>query len=214
MSKVLQLRRGTTSAHADFTGKIGEVTMDTDKHTLVVHDGSKAGGYPIQRADQSAEKANKLATACKLLVNLEATAADTFDGSGDAQEIGVKGELPTSRGGTGRTDGHAPKDVLMSGSRGSLAGYESPLVQATALTISNTSRDTNMITGAVKITVNNGAASQAWTKIVTLTNASATITLGSSWKWVGGSAPDVSANCALVLHWCNTFGIASLVTTA
>lgn len=47
MAKVLQLRRGTTTAHGSFTGKIGEVTMDTDKKTLVVHDGSTAGGNPL-----------------------------------------------------------------------------------------------------------------------------------------------------------------------
>lgn len=210
MAKVFRVRRGTTTSINAFTGKLGEVTMDTDKNTLVVHDGSKAGGYPMQRADQGA---SKLASKRNIQTNLASTSAAAFDGSANVTP-GVTGTLGIANGGTGRTDGHAPKDILMSGSRGSLAGYESPLVQATTLTISNTSRDTNMITGAVKITVNNGAANQAWTKIVTLTNASATITLGSNWKWVGGSAPDVSANCALVLHWCNTFGIASLVTTA
>lgn len=98
--------------------------------------------------------------------------------------------------------------------RGNLAGYETPVVQSGALTISSTSCDTNCVTGAVQITVNNGSGSQAWTKTVALTNASATVYLGSSWKWVGGSAPTVKANCVLVLHWCNTFGIADLVTTS
>lgn len=98
--------------------------------------------------------------------------------------------------------------------RGNLAGYETPVVQSGALTISSTSRDTNCVTGAVQITVNNGSGSQAWTKTVALTNASARVSLGPSWKWVGGSAPTVSANCVLVLHWCNTFGVANLVTTS
>jgi len=41
-----QSRRGTTVAHATFTGADGEVTVDTTKKTLVVHDGSTAGGFP------------------------------------------------------------------------------------------------------------------------------------------------------------------------
>lgn len=46
MAKKLQLRRGTTSQHSTFTGAVGEVTVDTDKDVLVVHDGSTAGGFP------------------------------------------------------------------------------------------------------------------------------------------------------------------------
>lgn len=99
-------------------------------------------------------------------------------------------------------------------SRGELAGYETPLVQATALTINGASRDSNLVTGAVAITVSNGATSQSWTKTVALSNASATISLGSNWKWVGGKAPSVSANCVVVLHWCNNFGIANLAATS
>jgi len=47
MAKLLKLRRGTTSQHSSFTGAEGEVTVDTDKETLVVHDGSTAGGIPL-----------------------------------------------------------------------------------------------------------------------------------------------------------------------
>jgi len=47
MAKLLQLRRGTTSQHSSFTGAVGEVTVDTDKDTLVVHDGSTAGGFLV-----------------------------------------------------------------------------------------------------------------------------------------------------------------------
>jgi len=44
MAKQLQLRRGDTSDHASFTGAAGEVTVDTDKDTIIIHDGSTAGG--------------------------------------------------------------------------------------------------------------------------------------------------------------------------
>ncbi|MGL5715087.1 MAG: hypothetical protein ACRCX2_18870 [Paraclostridium sp.] len=46
MSKQLKLRRGTTAEHASFTGGSGEVTIDTDKNVVIVHDGSTVGGIP------------------------------------------------------------------------------------------------------------------------------------------------------------------------
>ena len=55
MAKRLQLRRGTTAEHSTFTGAVGEVTVDTDKDTVVVHDGSTDGGIPMARADALAD---------------------------------------------------------------------------------------------------------------------------------------------------------------
>lgn len=49
MAKQLQLRRGTTVQHNTFTGAVGEVTIDTDKDVVVVHDGATAGGFPSQK---------------------------------------------------------------------------------------------------------------------------------------------------------------------
>lgn len=51
MAKQLQLRRGTTAEHASFTGAVGEVTVDSDKDTIVVHDGYTIGGIPMLRQD-------------------------------------------------------------------------------------------------------------------------------------------------------------------
>lgn len=47
MATQLQLRRGTTQANDLFTGANGEVTVDTTKHSLRVHDGSTQGGYLV-----------------------------------------------------------------------------------------------------------------------------------------------------------------------
>jgi hypothetical protein len=43
----LKLRGGTTAEHSTFTGSLREVTVDTDKNTIVVHDGTTAGGHPL-----------------------------------------------------------------------------------------------------------------------------------------------------------------------
>jgi len=56
MAKKLQLRGGTTSEHSSFTGAVREVTVDTDKDTLVVHDGSTAGGIPLAKASEVTNK--------------------------------------------------------------------------------------------------------------------------------------------------------------
>lgn len=52
MTTALQLRRGTTAQHSTFTGAQGEVTVDTDKKTAVVHDGVTPGGYPLAKASE------------------------------------------------------------------------------------------------------------------------------------------------------------------
>jgi hypothetical protein len=46
MPFAFQRRRGTTAQHATFTGLLGELTVDTDKDVVVVHDGATAGGFP------------------------------------------------------------------------------------------------------------------------------------------------------------------------
>lgn len=55
MGKDLQLKRGNTVKNAAYTGKIAEITVDTDKHTVVVHDGATAGGFPLATAVQLSE---------------------------------------------------------------------------------------------------------------------------------------------------------------
>ncbi len=49
MPFAFQRRRGTTAQHNSFTGLVGELTVDTDKKTVVVHDGSTAGGVPLSK---------------------------------------------------------------------------------------------------------------------------------------------------------------------
>ena len=50
MTTQVQFRKGTTAEHAIFTGATAEITVDTEKKTAVVHDGSDVGGFELQRA--------------------------------------------------------------------------------------------------------------------------------------------------------------------
>lgn len=97
--------------------------------------------------------------------------------------------------------------VNLSGSRGSLAGYET--TGAYTATITQNSPDATDATG--NVTVNNGSSGTTWTKVVRLQGAY-TVTLGSSWAWQGGEAPTISANGVLVLNWINTTGVACFVS--
>jgi hypothetical protein len=71
MTTAVQLRRGTTAEHATFTGLEGETTVDTTKTTLVVHNGSTAGGFAIAREDLANVTPTNLPT-----ITGDATAAD------------------------------------------------------------------------------------------------------------------------------------------
>ena len=57
MATEVKRRRGTTDQHngtngeVGFTGAVGELTVDLDKDTVVVHDGESLGGFPLLRED-------------------------------------------------------------------------------------------------------------------------------------------------------------------
>jgi len=53
MATQVQFRRGTTGEHSAFTGAVGEVTVDTEKKTVCIHDATTLGGFPLLREDFS-----------------------------------------------------------------------------------------------------------------------------------------------------------------
>ena len=57
----VQLRRGTTAENEAFTGAVGEITIDTTKKTILVHDGATQGGTETLKADMSNLGTNALA---------------------------------------------------------------------------------------------------------------------------------------------------------
>jgi hypothetical protein len=94
MSTQIQRRRGTTGEHSTFTGAAGEITIDSTKNTVVVHDGTTAGGFPL------AKEANAL-TSSAIGVTVQA-----YDANLTSFVTAVN--LPTSDGTSGqflKTDG-------------------------------------------------------------------------------------------------------------
>lgn len=46
-SKGINFRRGSTGQHVNFKGGLAELTVDTDKKVVIVHDDAKLGGYEL-----------------------------------------------------------------------------------------------------------------------------------------------------------------------
>lgn len=58
--KPIQLYRGTTQQHSDYAGPVGEITVDTEKYTVVVQNGV-TGGVPLAREDMVVSLTNRIA---------------------------------------------------------------------------------------------------------------------------------------------------------
>lgn len=51
MSTQVQFRRGDQTETSAFKGALGEVTVNTDSRSLIVHDASLTGGFEAMRSD-------------------------------------------------------------------------------------------------------------------------------------------------------------------
>ena len=51
MPTQVQFRRGTTAQNNSFTGAVGELSIDTDKDALRIHDGTTSGGFEQAKVD-------------------------------------------------------------------------------------------------------------------------------------------------------------------
>ena len=204
MAKRVAQMGGTTAQVAAYVGIAKQIVVDTTTWRVHIMDGVTQGGIPLAKLSDIQDPdltpfLTRTDAQTTYLSKADATSnylSKTEAQSGYASITALNGKISTS------------------GDRGSLAGYETLTSTASAVTISDGSADDTAVTGAVAVTVSNGTAGKVWTKTVGITNASATITLGSSWYWVGGKAPTVAANCVLVLKWYGTFGVANLVLTA
>tara|TARA_R100000329_G_scaffold37350_1_gene35236 strand:- start:842 stop:3202 length:2361 start_codon:yes stop_codon:yes gene_type:complete len=96
MPDQLQLRGGTTTEHNTFTGVTREVTVDTTKKTLVVHDGSQAGGTPLMReSGGNAQSTVGIGTAGVSRMNMSATEV-VFNETGANTDFRIEGDGETN----------------------------------------------------------------------------------------------------------------------
>ena len=78
-AREVQQRRGTTEEHEVFIGAAGELTVDTDKKTAVVHDGVTQGGTPLAKESDLVSTSSIVDTNKNDIENLDVrlTAAET-----------------------------------------------------------------------------------------------------------------------------------------
>jgi len=88
MATQVQLRRGNNTQTLAFTGAVAEITVDTDKETVVVHDGSTAGGFPLAR-ESAANSASSYANSAFIAANTAQAAATAAAGDGLAFAIAL-----------------------------------------------------------------------------------------------------------------------------
>lgn len=170
-----------------------------DTHQLWIVHGTE-GKYRVAMADELKAYLTTAAAAQTYLgINAKAASAAVADRATTAT--------------TANSANTAVDAVKKAGDRSALAGFETIASGASAVTINATSPDDQVVTGAVAITVSNGAAGQTWQKNVGIANAGASVAPGNLWKWAGGKAPEMKANSLLVCKWLGTFGILSLILT-
>ena len=204
MAKRVAQMGGTTAQVAAYVGIAKQIIIDTSTWRVHLMDGVNAGGIRLARFDEipSLGAYMKTSDAQVAFLSKDGTAVKaTSDANGN--DI-ANTYLPTATA----ASTYRPK----SGDMGSVSAYATASSTASAVTVSDSSDENIVVTGAVAVTVSNGTSGKAWVKSVDIRNASASVALGSSWKWAGGKTPEVSANCVLVLHWCNDSGVASLIS--
>lgn len=88
MATQVQLRRGNNTQTLAFTGAEAEITVDTDKETVVVHDGSTAGGFPLAR-EAAANSAGSYANSAFDAANTAQTTATNAEAAAVALAIAL-----------------------------------------------------------------------------------------------------------------------------
>lgn len=177
MSTAVQLRRGTTAQHAGFTGAAGEVTVDTDKDTVVVHDGATAGGHPLAKdATIGARKASAVAGTVDAIT---ATFSPAF--ASLAATAGYVLAIPLAGANTSTTpslavDGFAAKTIVK-GSNVALAAGDIPGADFVGLFVYDASLDKFQLLNPYQATA--AAATQIFSLTASVAANALTISAGT-----------------------------------
>lgn len=188
---------GTLTGNLTAPTFIGNLTGTASEATHAVSADTAASATSATTAT-AATTAGKLTTPVTIGIGGVVTGtATSFDGSGNIT-INTTTATDSSK-------------IALSGSRGTLAGYET-LTSASTVTVNDASGDDIVASGAVTVAALS-SGTQCWTKTVLLTAASPTVTLGSGWSWVGSdTAPTFSQNGMLVLARRGDKGIANFLS--
>jgi len=158
MPTTVQLRRGTTAQHSSFTGSAGEITVDTDKNTVVVHDGLTQGGNPLVSAGDSVTLGNLTVSGTLTVegttVTVDSVSTQTIDlGDGDQLRLGDGNDFTLEWTGTGAEINNTGTLVIQNATNSKLTVAASGVTINDTLTISET-KETVSIETSTNATLN------------------------------------------------------------
>lgn len=167
MTTALKLRRGTTTQHNTFTGAAGEVTVDTTKKTVVVHDGATAGGSPLAKESRTINTSGGITGGGDLSADRTLTLTDT----------GVT---------AGTYGGSSAIPVLVVDAKGRITGMTTAVVAGGqyfgTATVKAIAYNSNTISENVTITAGNNGLSAAPISIAS--GYTVTVETGANWTIV------------------------------
>lgn len=89
-------RRGTTAQNDAFTGAEGEIVVDTQKHTLRVHDGETLGGFEMATMGSLSDKADVVYVDERLATKADTDLGNiTNVGRANIAGLGMPSDTPT-----------------------------------------------------------------------------------------------------------------------
>ena len=169
MSKVLKLKGGTSVEHSTFIGANREVTVDTDKNTLIVHDGVTQGGHEVaKKEDLNAKQA----------ILVSGTNIKTIDG----ESVLGSGNITISNITNPSITGSITEQVY--NLTGTAISPANGTIQYKTVS-ANTTFTESLISGQ--------------SVLLRLINANSYAITFPTITWVGAAVPVLTANCAIVL---------------
>ena len=105
MATTVQFRRGNTADNNNFTGKLGEITVDTDKWQLRIHDNVTVGGHVISAGSDNTNTNAGTVTSIGLSGGstglLATTTGNVYSAITSSGTFTLGGTLNIASGGTG-----------------------------------------------------------------------------------------------------------------
>ena len=199
MPKQVRLRRGTTAQHATFTGTDGEVTFDTTKKVLVVHDGVTAGGKPV-------DGFVKLDPGAPLSTQVVNTTLQITGGDSDTFGLIVVNEARFDAIITAQT-GIYPRRIQMQ--------HEAVIYAASVnLDFNGVAHKRLDLAGNLSLTATNMDYGKSLLLRLLADGSTRTLSFPAGWRWVGGTAPASLAANKLALLKLQCFGTGESDVTA
>jgi len=212
MATRVQFRRGTTSEHSAFTGAIAEITVNTSKNTLVVHDGVTAGGYEVALADLSNTVAVTAGSTNTLANKTFDLSDNTLTGTLAEFNAALSGDdFVSLTGSETLTNKTLTSPVVTTSITTGSSSFN--LLNTTATTINAFGAATALSIGASTgtTTVNNklthsGLSPSSGTEIDQISQVTKSLTLTTDWQDVGIQGTDLPTGTYIIQLYANDAG--------